>query len=1085
MMNREMSVEATLGLQRSLRFLDRSLFREQWRWPLLVVLSLFLLGASPGPEREERLWHHRNLGKAFYENPTTQHEAVEEFRKALELAPDSPRERLNLGLALLRAGKTAEGVALLEKVQKQAPEIPQTWFNLGIAWKRESEYDKATAQFEGMLARVPDEPVSHYQLGTLYKLTDRPELALKHFEEAARLGPHLAGPRFQLFNAYRQAGRAEDAARELAKFQEIKVLQEGAAIPEDLEWSWYSEILDEIPGSEPGSAGVPPAPSSLKLEPTELATGLDPATASLHVLDADGDTRPDLLAASSAGIHLWRNGSERIAATGLEEIRGAVAVAPGDFDNDGLPDLAVLAPVPSLWRNTGGRFERVTAPLPAGSFRQAVWLDFDHDYDVDLVLLGDGAALLRNQGPAGWSDETARFPFVQAPATAAAVLDVVSDTQGIDLAVAYAGRTGVIYRDRLGAVYEAEPLDPIPAGASFLVAEDVDHDGWTDLAVPGRLVRNERSLRGRLAAGPELPGAGPYVLADLENRGATSLVTAEALSLAPLAAIAAADFDADGRVDLATVGKDGVLRRLRNVTGGTNRWLAVGLEGVKNLKLAPGAEVEVKAGASYQKKLYRGVPLHFGLGGRAEVDTVRITWPNGLIQNEMKKAAGALTCVLAIREAPRLSGSCPMIFTWNGREFEFITDVLGVAPLGASAGDGTYFPVDHDEYVQIRGESLAPVDERYEIRITEELREVAYLDQVRLLAVDHPEDVEIFTNDKFKAPPFPEFRLFGVREKIRPVSALDHRGADVRERLLARDRVYPDGFRRNAAGIAELHSIELDFGDAVPDSRAILVLSGWVDWADGSTFLGAAQESKAGLVFPYLQVKDDNGDWKTVIDDMGIPAGKPKTIVVDLTDQFLSASRKIRIVTSLCVYWDEIFLAPLAEPEAMVTPLAPETSALRYRGFSKPVIHSERKQPERFDYQSWMPVSMWNPTPGLYTRYGDVKPLLEEIDDFLVVMGSGDEVRLLFDATALPPLRDHWRRDFLLFVDGWAKDADANTAFSQTVEPLPFHGMSQYPYPEGERFPDGEAHTRYREQHNTRPALRLLHPLRGREERPR
>lgn len=1037
--------------------------------------------ASADPAaRAERLWHHRNLGKAFYENPTTQAEAVEQLRQALALAPDSPRERLNLGLALLRAGQTAEGVAELRKVQQQAPEIPHTWFNLGIAAKQESRYDEAIAQLEGMVARVPDEPVSRYQLGALYELTDRPEQALRHFEEAARLGPHLAGPRFRLYNAYRRAGRTADAARELARFKEIKAAQEGAADPEDLEWSWYSEILDEI-ALRPAAIAAPPA--EVKLEPAELAQGLDPATAALHVLDADGDGRPDLLAASAAGLQLWRGGAERVAATGLEEVRGVVAAAPADFDNDGLADLALLAPAPALWRNAGGRFERVAAglpaALPAGGFRQAVWLDFDHDYDVDLVLLGDGAALLRNQGPAGWSDETARLPFVPAPATAAAVLDVVADSQGIDLAVAYAGRPGVLYRDRLGAVYEAEPLDALPAGARFLLAEDVDHDGWTDLIAPGRLVRNERSPRGRLAAGPDLPDGGPEggpaVLADLANRGAAELVTAATIGSAPLAALAAADFDADGRVDLAAVGQDGALRRLRNVTSTANRSLTVGLEGVKNLKLAPGAEVEVKAGPLYQKKLYRGVPLVFGLGSRAEVDTVRITWPNGLIQNETRQAPGAL----AFQEAPRLSGSCPMIFTWNGREFEFITDVLGVAPLGASAGDGTYFPVDHDEVVQIPVDALALVDGGYEVRITEELREVAYLDQIQLLAVDHPEDVELFTNDKFKAPPFPDFRLFGVREKVRPLRATDHRGADVRARLLARDRAYPDGFRRNAAGIAELHSLELDFGTAAPGGRALLVLAGWVDWADGSTFLGAAQESQTGLVFPYLQVKDGEGEWRTVIDDMGIPAGKPKTIVVDLTGKFLSASREVRIVTSLCVYWDEVFLAPFTEDlEAAVTHLTPARADLRYRGFSRPVIHPERKQPERFDYQSWMPVSMWNPTPGLYTRYGDVRPLLAEVDDRLVVMGSGDEIRLRFDAAALPPLPAGRRRSFLLFVDGWAKDGDANTAFSQTVEPLPFHGMSQYPYPEGESFPGGEVHRRDRERYHTRPALRLLHPLR-------
>ena len=1053
-------------------------------------MALFLLAALPALAQQpapaspasntELLWHYRNLGKAFYENPTTQYEAVEELRKALELAPESPRERLNYALALLKAGKTAEGTAELAKVQAQAPQIPHTWFNLGIVYKRESQYEKAIAQLEKMVELVPDEPVSHYNLGTLYKLTGKPDLSLKHFEAAVRLGPRLAGPHFQLYNAYRQASRTEEAQRELETFKEIKASQEGAAVPEDLEWSWFSEILDEIEPSA-GSAGILSA--ALKLEPAELTTGLDPATAGLAVVDADGDGRPDLLAWSAKGVLLFKDGASRVATTGLDELRGVTSVAPGDFDNDGLADLAVLAPAPALYRNARGRFEKVAAALPAGSFRQALWIDYDHDYDADLILLGDRPALLRNQGEAGWSDEAARFPFVPGRAVAGAVFDLVADTQGIDLAVAYADRSGVLYRDRLGGLYEAEPLDLLPAGERTFVAFDADQDGWTDLAVSGLgLLRNGRSLRGKLEKGPDLTAAGPLVYADLDNRGASGLVSVDGPGF-PAAALVAADFDGDGRTDLASVGRDGVLRRLRNTTPTRHRWLAVGLEGVKNLRLAPGAEVEVKAGSSYQKKTYSGVPLLFGLGDRAEADTVRITWPNGLIQNETRQAAGARS----YKEAPRLSGSCPMIFTWNGHEFEFITDVLGVAPLGASAGDGTYFPVDHDEVVQIRGESLKAVDGRYEIRITEELREVAYLDQIHLIAVDHPERVEVFTNDKFKAPPFPDFRLFGVEEKIRPVRARDHRGQDVLPRLLATDRTYPDGFKRTSSGIAELHALELDFGDAkkaAPDNWAILVLSGWVDWADGSTFLGAAQESAAGLLFPRLQVKDAQGRWQTVIEDLGIPAGKPKTIVVDLTGKFLSASREVRIETSLCVYWDEIFLAEeTGEPEAVLTELAPMTAALRYRGFSRPVIHPERKQPERFDYQSWMPVSMWNPMPGLYTRYGDVRELLGEIDDRMVVMGSGDEIRLLFDAGALPPLAAGWRRDFLLFVDGWAKDGDANTAFSQTVEPLPFHGMSQYPYPEGERFPDDALHRFYREHYNIRPALRLLHPLRREEAR--
>jgi hypothetical protein len=418
---------------------------------------------------------------------------------------------------------------------------------------------------------------------------------------------------------------------------------------------------------------------------------------------------------------------------------------------------------------------------------------------------------------------------------------------------------------------------------------------------------------------------------------------------------------------------------------------------------------------------------------------VRITWPNGLIQNETaQRAAAAPGEVRTYKEAQRLSGSCPMIFAWNGRRFEFITDVLGVAPLGASSGDGQFFPVDHDEWVWIPGESLAPLApaaprERsaavaarpallggdqvpappapaegttYEVRITEELREVSYLDRVRLLAVDHPAAVEVFTNEKFKSPPFPEFRLYGVERRVRPVRAVDGHGRDVLPALLARDGVYAEGFHHTLSGVAETHTLELDFGrGAARDNRAVLLLSGWVDWADGSTFRAASQESAAGLMLPRLEVKDAAGNWQVAVADMGIPAGKPKTIAVDLTGKFLSASREVRIVTNLCVYWDEIFLGESsAPPPVSLTPLAMAGADLRFRGFSRPVIDAARRQPEAFDYNRWMAVSAWNPTPGLYTRYGDVRPLLDRVDDELAVLGSGDEVRLRFAGGALPPL---------------------------------------------------------------------------------
>jgi len=1042
-----------------------------------VGFSWFLFQGAGTETPEEKLARFRNLGKAFYENPTTQKEAVEEFRKALQLAPNSARERLNYGLALLRAGRTPEGVAELERVQKQDPKLPHTWFNLGIVYKKQAETDKAIAQFEGLVKLVPDEPITHYNLGALYKTKSDLPRATREFELAAKLDPNLAAPHFQLFNVYRTSEKPEEARKELDVFQRLKKQQEGSS--EDVEWSQYAEIYDIMADKPAFDSAAAPA-----FEETKVAG----AASGVLFIDAKGDGKSEMLIWSQTELRLEPGGK-------IADVVGTVSVAPGDYNNDGFVDLCVLTDKEAiLFENHAGKFERAAVDLPKMRFEKAVWLDFDHDYDLDLVLLGRQPALFRNQGTAGFQDHTADFPFAKGEPIDAARFRVVADTKGMDLAVSYKDHEGILYRDNLAGKYTAEPL-ALPAGAQGLQPLDTDNDGWIDLTyVNGGRLELLHNLKTSFAPATVLEQSAVkgFVAVDTQNRGMQDFLTAGAVllngagntfsrgksvTLPSCETGDAQDVDGDGRVDVACVA-DGQVHLLTNRTASKNSWTAIKLSGVKNLKTAPGSEVEVKSGGRYQKQIYRGMPLHFGLGLEKDIDTVRVTWPNGLIQNEMKQLSGKL---LTYVEAQRLSGSCPMIWTWNGKGFEYITDVLGVAPLGASSGDGQFFPVDHNEYIQIPGKSLVDKDGVYEVRITEELSEVAYLDQVQLMAVDHPSGTTITTNEKFKSPPFPEYRLFGVREKNRPKTARDQQGRDVLAKVLQTDASYPDTFKRDLSGKAELHALYLDFGTgAAPANRAVLVLHGWVDWADGSTFLAAAQETKDGLITPYLQVKDTSGNWKTVIQDMGMPAGKPKTIAVDLTGKFLSASREVRIMTNLCVYWDEIYLGDDSSQPVLKGSFVPQASAiLHFRGFSPNRIDPDRKQPERFFYDGAKPTSMWNPTPGMYTRYGDVKELTENVDDKPVVMGSGDELVFHFDSAKLPALASGWTREFLLKVDGWAKDRDANTAYSQNTEPLPFHNMSRFPYPATEHFPTDADHERYRREYLTRPALKLIRPLRA------
>ncbi|MDX2178919.1 MAG: hypothetical protein SFV18_04940 [Bryobacteraceae bacterium] len=906
-----------------------------------IIFGCALAGAAfsqtPGTSaNEQRLARHRNLGKAFYENPTTQNESVEQFRQALALAPGSIRERLNYGLALLRAGKTAEGVAELEAVQKRDPSLPHTWFNLAIEWKKSGEHDKALAQIAKFVELVPNEPIGRYNYGALLKIAGRAPEALREFERAAELDHNLAAARFQLYNAYRAAGRAVEAQRTLAEFQRLKKEQEGAAIPEDVDWCAYSEILD-------------PAPPPLAPARPPVYVDRVVATGATGVSIVDGRIVP------------W-----------LGVGRGE-PLAAADYDNDGVTEIATVKPDRVELSKAG----KVAQTFP-GAYRAAVWLDYDHDYDLDLFLLGRESKLFRNQGKGGFVDRTSDFPFERGEAMEARVHRTVPDTRGLDLYARYTDRI-VLYRDLLGGKYRAEPAQAMPPAP-------------------------------------------------------------------PLAS----DFDLDGREDLAVFDNGRVIQRLNRTVPRTN-WIRVKLLGVRNPKRAMYAEVEVKAGRLYEKKVYYGEPLVFDLRNMATVDTVRITWPNGLIQNETNQAANR---AYEYKEAQRLSGSCPIIWTWDGVGFRYITDVLGVAPLGAAAGDGKYFDTDHDEYIFISGDALKARAGKLEVRITEELSEVAYLDQVKLIAIDHPADVTVYHNDKWKAPPYPEHRLWGVRTRIPAKHDRD-----------------PYEFRREMNGIAEEHALTVSFPVDAPE-RGALVLRGWVDWADGSTFLAASQENPKGLVPPRLEARDASGRWIVVDPDMGMPAGKPKSIVVPV--RFPSKYRDLRIVTNLCVYWDEIFLTPDTEsPEHVSNTVALSRASLRFRGFSPSYIHPQRKQPERFSYAGATPTSLWNPTPGLYTRYGPVDSLLAATDDRMTVMGSGDEIALEFDAASLPALRPGWTRDYLLYVDGWAKDRDANTANGQDVRPLPFHSMSGYPLPKGERHPIAE----YDREVNTRPALRLLRPL--------
>ena len=755
---------------------------------------------------------------------------------------------------------------------------------------------------------------------------------------------------------------------------------------------------------------------------------------------------------------------------------------PIDYDHDGDLDLFSGRSGTTMYRNNGdGSFTDVgeqtfvateaddDTPEGQGFPTGALSADFDDDGDIDLFVTHSetGCTLydnLRQGRLRAVSSDTGIPQNVQY--TAAATGDYDNDGD-FDLFLATADRLHLYRNNGDGRFVDSPSLEAGVQGIPPVLLKNIDYDndGFLDVWVGGAdgmfLFRNDGS--GEFTE--------PYFIIDPRT-----LTTEPRIENAIAGAVG--DYDKDGDLDLFFINSEGYLRVLQNNGGNQNNWIQLRLEGITagNNKVnrdGIGSKLEVKVGDLYQLQYASEQVSHFGLGAYDTADVVRVVWTNGVPQNIVTPQARQ-----QILEKQVLKGSCPFLYVYNGEQYEFVTDLLWRAPLGLVTSMGFVAPDETRDFVKISGQQMQPKSGRYSIQITEELWETAYFDEVKLIAVDHPEDTDIYVDEQYIPPPFAEFKVYGVAEKLHPKSAVNHRDEGVSDALKAFDYHYavehtPGPYQ----GVVEPHAVVLDLGDVPNDTPVTLFLSGWIFPTDTSINIALSQNPAINPSFPSVAVKDETGEWKTVIDMIGIPAGKNKTITVDLTGKFLSDDRHVRIETDMQIYWDMAFFTVGTQSVPMeMTTLNPDSADLHYRGFSemyRPTPHA----PHLFDYQKVTRAAQWRDLAGYYTRFGDVNALLQEVDDMYVILNAGDEITVEFEASRLPPLKPGWVRDFILYSDGWDKDGDINTLTSQTVEPLPFHGMSAYPYPKTEHYPDSEAHQRYQREYNTRRVGHRLPPL--------
>src|SRR5688572_14797053 len=871
------------GLEDAARWGQRGL-----AWLLVIALAFTVAGCRRKvPKAGDEFTRLTNTGKNYYDQGQAD-KAIASFESALKLRPDHPDAHLNLANAYLRANQAQKALDHAQAVLKADRTSGAAHYIMGCAQLRLGQPKEALQSLQQ--AKTIDRTVNavSFQLGRAHQQVGNFGDAAAQFAEVVQFEPDHGAAHYLLSQVLLRLNKPEEANQALAQHQKINASKAGQITdPSVFEKCDYTKIRAPFELEQPDPSGI--AVTFTDVTQKAFGSAAGNYSGPVGVIDVHRDGHQSVFVVESNGFRLLlnTNGSfvpfaEPLAAITRAKYRCALV---GDMNNDHYEDVVVLGDKGShvfkFATNAGitdmSRFSRL-AQVTADN---GVLADLDFSSKLDLLMVRAGTndvRVLRNLGNPYFTDGTTNsgVPLHLAGARNLLAEDWNNDDLQ-DLFVTREGQPPLFLAKQRGGPLVVTNLD-LPSG-TLIASGDLNNDLRHDLAILSGtdviLIFNGSNERRSIPAGTSqaqtlqlvdydndgwldvlLAGDGVRVWRNKGSAGfedRTAVLGLDKVRTTRINSISAADFDRDGDTDLLLAKETGGLQLLSNEGGNANGQVKIDLVGHKSNASGIGIRIEAASGGLRLSRRVERLPIEIGVGSHKQIESLVAHWSDANVNYSDLKVDPA--SLLAIDELTMPTGSCPYLYAWDGQRFRFVTDLLGAAPVGLPIAEGRVIDSDPDEYVWIGDESMFPPrNGNYVLQLTEELREVLYLDEAKLVVVDHPRGTEVYPTGKLlPRKPFPKHALVTLQH-LRPLlAATNHAGEDVRAALLKADGRMVSPIKRRSlqlAGLAEPYSVTLDFGLLPVEKPLVLAITGWLRFGGGTANIAASHNPDLPFPFP-------------------------------------------------------------------------------------------------------------------------------------------------------------------------------------------------------------------------------------------